>query len=215
MRLALSTRATIWPTRPKPAITTWPSPSGSASKARISTALGVSISSSSSSSGVAAIDSVTATDSSSASGGSSTVADTPAVNSTKANSPPWAIASAKRRDGPGSRPARRPSTYSTAILIASRPPTTASTSMGFWAIRPRLSDMPTAVKNSPSSRPSKGAMSALISCRYSESASSTPAMKAPSAADSPAYFITSVTPTTVSSALAVIASFTRVRATRR
>ena len=55
-------------------------------------------------------------------------------------------------------------------------------------------------------------MSALISWRYSESASSTPAMKAPSEAESPACSITRVTPTTVSSALAVIASLTRVRA---
>ncbi len=40
-------------------------------------------------------------------------------------------------------------------------------------------------------------------------------MKAPSEADSPAFSITSVTPTTVSSAQAVMASFTRVRATMR
>ena len=46
--------------------------------------------------------------------------------------------------------------------------------------------MPTAMKNSPSSRPLKGSMSASSSWRNSDSASSTPAMKAPSEADSPA-----------------------------
>ena len=41
--------------------------------------------------------------------------------------------------------------------------------------------MPTEMKNSPMSSPLKGSMSASSSCRYSESASSTPAMNAPSA----------------------------------
>ena len=75
--------------------------------------------------------------------------------------------------------------------------------------------MPTAMKKSPSSSPSNGAMSASIWWRYSESASSAPAMKAPSAADSPAASMTSATPTTVRSALAVIASRTPVAATSR
>ena len=44
--------------------------------------------------------------------------------------------------------------------------------------------MPTAMKNTASRRPSNGAMSASIWWRYSQSASSTPAMNAPSAADS-------------------------------
>ena len=44
--------------------------------------------------------------------------------------------------------------------------------------------------------------------------SSTPAMKAPSEAERPASSITRVMPTTVSSALAVMASFTLVRAMR-
>ena len=61
-------RATIWPTRPKPAMTTWPSFSGMASKARATTAFGARVSSISSSSGVAAIDRVTATDRRSATG---------------------------------------------------------------------------------------------------------------------------------------------------
>ena len=102
--LASRMRATIWPTRPKPAMTTWPSFSGMASKARATTAFGASISSISSSSGVAAIDSVTATDRRSATGCSSTPEAAPVVNSTKANSPPWAMASASRRDGPGLQP---------------------------------------------------------------------------------------------------------------
>ena len=75
--------------------------------------------------------------------------------------------------------------------------------------------MPTAMKNTASSSPSNGAMSASIWWRYSESASSAPAMNAPSAADSPAASMTRATPTTVSSALAVIASRTPVAATTR
>ena len=45
--------------------------------------------------------------------------------------------------------------------------------------------MPTAMKNSPSSRPLKGSMSVSSSARNSLSASSTPAKKAPSAMDRP------------------------------
>ena len=44
----------------------------------------------------------------------------------------------------------------------------------------RSADMPTEMKKNPSSRPSKGAISACSSWRYSDSESSTPAMKAPS-----------------------------------
>ena len=63
--------------------------------------------------------------------------------------------------------------------------------------------MPTAMKNSPSSRPLNGSRSDSSAWRYSESASSTPAMKAPSAIDMPIHCISSAIEITSSSAKAV------------
>ena len=59
--------------------------------------------------------------------------------------------------------------------------------------------MPTAMKNRPSSRPLNGSMSSSSSWRYSESASSTPARKAPSAIDRPTISISAAMPITSSS----------------
>ena len=75
--------------------------------------------------------------------------------------------------------------------------------------------MPTAMKKSPSSRPLNGSMSASSSWRYSLSASSTPAMNAPSAIESPTDSNSRAVPTTTSSAAAVNASCARVAATMR
>ena len=75
--------------------------------------------------------------------------------------------------------------------------------------------MPTDTKNRPSSSPSKGAMSACTSCRYSESDSSTPAMKAPSDMDSPAQAANSAVPSTISRAVAVKISGVRAPSTAR
>src|SRR5262249_15006790 len=82
----------------------WPSLSGRVSKARAMTGFGNKVASNSNNSGVAAIDSVTATDNSSAVDCSMTPADNPELNSTKANSPPCEMASAKRRAAPGPEP---------------------------------------------------------------------------------------------------------------
>ena len=73
--------------------------------------------------------------------------------------------------------------------------------------------MPTAMKNSPSSRPLKGSMSASSSWRNSESATSTPARKAPRDGDSPISSMPSAAPTTSSSAAAVNTSRPPQRAT--
>ncbi len=75
--------------------------------------------------------------------------------------------------------------------------------------------MPTAMKNSPSSRPLNGAMSVSSAWRYSELASSTPARKAPSAIDRPAIVISSAMPNTSSSANAVKISRTSAAAISR
>ena len=75
--------------------------------------------------------------------------------------------------------------------------------------------MPTEMKNRPSSSPLKGSRSASSSWRNSLSASSTPAMKAPSEAERPARCASSAVATTVSSAAAVNTSLTCARATSR
>jgi len=69
--------------------------------------------------------------------------------------------------------------------------------------------MPTAMKNSPSSRPLNGSMSASSSWRYSESASNTPARNAPSAMDRPADWTNNAVPITTSKAAAINTSWTR------
>ena len=74
---------------------------------------------------------------------------------------------------------------------------------GWETISPRSADIPTEMKNSPSSKPLNGSMSASSSWRYSESASSTPARKAPSDIDSPTEVMSSEVPITTSSVAAV------------
>ena len=80
---------------------------------------------------------------------------------------------------------------------------------------PKSMLMPTAMKNRPSSRPLKGSMSASSSLRYSLSASSTPARKAPSAIDRPTITIKYAMPTTSSSEAAVKISGVRLLAIQR
>ncbi|MDT4828760.1 hypothetical protein FQZ97_621570 [compost metagenome] len=86
---------------------------------------------------------------------------------------------------------------------------------GLASSTPKLIDMPTAMKNSPSSRPLKGSMSVSSSRRYSLSASSTPARKAPSAIDRPTNCISAAMATTSSSAAAVKISGVSLRAIQR
>ncbi len=100
-------------------------------------------------------------------------------------------------------------------LIASSPATSNASCAGRLATRPKSIDIPTAMKNRPSSRPLNGAMSVSRAWRYSELASSTPARKAPSAIDRPASDISSAMPNTSSSAKAVKISRTPDRAIRR
>ena len=75
--------------------------------------------------------------------------------------------------------------------------------------------MPTAMKKRPSSRPLNGSMSVSSSRRYSLSASSTPARKAPSAIDRPTACISAAVATTSSSAAAVKISGVSLRAIQR
>ncbi len=104
---------------------------------------------------------------------------------------------------------------SAAPFSASRPSVRPARVSGRAAISPKLIDMPTAMKNRPSSRPLNGAMSLSSACRYSELASRTPARKAPSAIESPASDISSAMPRTSSNANAVNTSRTFAFATSR
>jgi hypothetical protein len=121
----------------------------------------------------------------------------------EANSPPWHSAAARLRADSPLWPVARASAHSTAAFDAIRPSTAPTMRTGLDAIKPRSTDMPTEMKNRPSNRPLNGWMFASSSWRYSESASSTPARKAPSDMDSPTPLIRRDTPITTSNAAAV------------
>jgi hypothetical protein len=88
----------------------------------------------------------------------------------------------------GGRPSSRASAAIVSIFSA-RKPSSAAINPGEASSTPKSMLMPTAMKNRPSSRPLKGSMSVSSSRRYSLSASSTPARKAPSAIDRPTHCI--------------------------
>ena len=73
--------------------------------------------------------------------------------------------------------------------------------------------MPTETKNTPSSRPLNGSIVASMARRYSVSASSRPATKAPSVIDRPLAAAVSAVPTMTSRQAAMNSSVERVRAT--
>ena len=219
MPCARSRRATIWPKRPKPAISTcgWRS-CGIASYSRASEASlsGSSFDASISSSGVSAIDKPTMAVRRSRVAASSSRARPASPNTTKANSPPSASTAASRQaPRASSRPGRSPSANSSNDFTASSVATPAAISSGSVRIRCTSMPMPTAMKNSPSSRPSNGRICASSSCRYSDSANSTPARNAPRPALKPAACISQALPSTTSRAAPVNTSGRSVRAMTR
>ena len=123
-----STRPTIWPKRPKPAmITGCPGSSIASNRARLAASASrgsITASCSDSSSGVTIIDIVTTTTSSSTSAGSITPCVTASANSTKANSPPCGSANARPRALSGGMPGHARQQDSTATFTTSRPATT-------------------------------------------------------------------------------------------
>ena len=80
---------------------------------------------------------------------------------------------------------------------------------------PISKDIPTEIKKSPKSRPLKGSMEISNSCRYSESANNTPAIKVPIAIEKPRVSIKIAAPNTTSSAAAVKTSLTPDFTTKR
>ena len=124
-----------------------------------------------------------------------------AANSTKANSPACDSATANSAGVGAAAVAEglRDADSRIAIFSATMPSAMPSTSSGERRNRPRSIDMPTAMKNRPSSSPLNGSMSSSSSWRYSLSASITPARKAPSAIDRPTDSISAAVPSTSSS----------------
>ncbi len=101
---------------------------------------------------------------------------------------------------PGGSFATRAITQSTALFSTNRPRIRPTISSGRPSSRPKSTLMPTAMKNRPSSSPLNGSMSSSSSCRYSDSASITPARNEPSAIDRPTLSMSAAMPSTSSSA---------------
>ncbi len=138
-----------------------------------------------------------------------------AWKTTKPNSPPCASSSTNTGRSASGNGIARAMASSTSAFSSRKPATTAATSPGRASTTAKSMLMPTAMKNSPSSSPLKGSRSVSSSRRYSLSASSTPARKAPSAIDSPTDSISAAVATTSSSDAAVKISGVSLRAIQR
>ena len=116
----------------------------------------------------------------------------------KANSPPGASSRLVSMLVDHGTPNSRQSGASSSVLatiMARNPPATSS---GSRQMKPRSMCMPTEKKKTPSRRPRKGSIIASTARRYSVSARSRPAMKAPSAIDRPATEAITPEPTAIS-----------------
>jgi hypothetical protein len=132
--------------------------------------------------------------------------------STKANSPPCARANANRNKSLVRSRNQRPSARRTRNFTATMPKTICEIAAGCRAMSAKSMLAPTEMKKSPSSNPLNGSMSASSCTRYSLSASTTPAMKVPSAGERPSFCISIAIPTTMKSAVTVNISRSRVAA---
>ena len=153
--------------------------------------------------GVATIEAAVTSVANAASPALSAPAATAAPNSTKLNSLACGKARPKRSALRVRSPAMRASTKAIAALTRSNTAVASTSSAGCARASGRSADMPTEMKKKPSSRPSNGSISACSSWRYSDSDSSTPAMKAPSDGDRPATVASEAAPATMSSATVV------------
>ena len=156
-----------------------------------------------SSSGLSSIDSATVATSSDDAPALITPACAAAWNTTKPNSPPCASRMMNTGRSSTGSPIARAMPHRTSAFNARKPTTSAAIRPGCCSTTAKSIVMPTAMKNSPSSRPLNGSRSVSSSRRYSLSASSTPARKAPRAIDSPTDCISAAVATTSSSDAAV------------
>ena len=147
--------------------------------------------------------------------GSINPADAAVPMPTNANSPPGPsnkpVSAATGHDSRNSRA----SSTSTIDLTAINATTLPNTKTGSRSNSRKSMFMPTVKKNRPSSRPLNGATVASIALRYSVSASMSPATKAPSAIDSPAWLAITPAAMITNSAAAIRSSLEPPVATRR
>lgn len=108
------------------------------------------------------------------------------------------------------RQVRCASRYSTVILTLTSTITPSRICGRYCHSTPILSDIPTEIKNIPSSSPLNGSMVISSSWRYSVSASITPAINVPSAMENPSCSINTAEPITTSSEAAVKTSLTPI-----
>ena len=218
-----STRATFWPTRPKPHRMTCSRRAISvvaASSRSLAVCAGACSCSSQRAtrllllriSGLSSIDSTIATSSGSPRPSGTSPACSRMVHSAIPNSPPMdmtiPVRSALKREVVKGRVTR-------AAMVALRITSVSSmsTAMASSLARPSRctsSSMPTEMKNSPSSRSRNGRITASIWCRYSVSASIMPDRNAPRANDRPATCDTHAEASTTSSTASVNSSRRRL-----
>ena len=165
--------------------------------------------------GVAAIDNATASVSDFAQSGSSTFAICAAPNTTKANSLPCPNNTANQRRCLFGTCNGFAINHSMTVLITRKPTSRMIMRKGLSISVPKSIDIPTPMKNSPSSSPLNGSMSLSNAWRYSELASSTPARNAPIAIDNPTSSNSRPKPNTRNSATALNTSRRPERATKR
>ena len=103
----------------------------------------------------------------------------------------------------------------TRLLPTIRPATISRISAQRETISDRSIDMPMTMKNRPTRIPRKGRISASTWCRYSVSASSSPAMKAPSAIEKPPSETAQLVPSTTNNVVATNSSALPDAATTR
>ena len=142
----------------------------------------------------------------------SAVAD---ANKTKANSPPGPSSMAASSMGRLGSLNIFPQSVSTANLTTINARAVAAILKGDCNSRFRSRLRPTIKKKNPSSRPLKGSMMVSMARRYSVSAKTRPAIKAPMAIDNPASVAAAPVPTAMNNTTARNRSGLLARATRR
>ncbi len=122
---------------------------------------------------------------------------------TNANSLDWASRNANRNSYPFFSRKNRPSRSNTKNFKKISRKTYPRIRKGSSMNNRKLMLAPTEIKNSPRSNPLKGSMVVSNSCRYSLSASTTPARKVPSAGERPIADMARAIPMTSNRAMAV------------
>ena len=150
-------------------------------------------------SGVAASESAMTTTTMSASARFISPSATAAPSRTNVNSLPWPISIPALMAVPQAMPWARATTVVTTVFARSNATVSPTTVPRRVTMRSSSTLIPTVMKNSPSSRPRKGWMSAATWWRYSVSASSIPATNPPMPSDRPNCAVPQLVPNSTSS----------------